>query len=261
MATGKPLGPPLDLDSFLKARNRVHRVGIELEGGWAKVAPGINIVRDGSVRFNEDTIYGLKLRYVGELASPPLEVKTPSNEWSPEFLSFMRTNYPLTHNDTCGMHVHLSFTSCFAYQRLMVPSYPGTIVAYMSKWAAQQGLPLTHPIWDRLANKSRYCQHLFYADDQSRSRGKDYDQHREGHRYTLINYCWSRYQTLECRLLPMMGTVDLAISAIQEIVTITNAFLRATAKRTGGALAREERLKLSHVVEEEVTKEEKRTFI
>lgn len=259
MAKGKPL-EVLNIDAHLGlSRNRVHRIGLELEGGWSALKPGANVVRDGSVVFDTPTQHHHLLRYIGEMTSAPMEVMDKKG-WSPGFLDYVTSNYPTLVNDTCGMHIHMSFISSFAYQRLMTPAYPGTMVEYLRRWATRNNLPQTNPIWERLSGGCRYCQHIFYAEEQTRHRSKDYDQRREGHRYTVINYCWARYQTLECRLLPMMPTPSLAISAIQEVVNITNAFLRATAKREG-KLAREEKVTTTHIVTEELSTEEKRSFV
>lgn len=216
------LPKPINIDRALTlVREHPHRkgrikcLGIELEGGWNTLPRGTTLVRDGSVH--------VRAEHVGELPSPPLEV----GEWE----KWVRKFYPSIVDASCGLHVHTSFLSPFSYQRLLTPLYPATVVGYFKRWAKKEGLPLDHPIWPRLAGKSRYCQHTYHAEGQILSRGKDYDQERVGHRYTVINYCWGTHSTVECRLLPMMGDVDLAVRAINELMAITNAFLIATAKR------------------------------
>lgn len=248
---GQKLGSPIDLSKFMgKARNRVYKVGVELEGGWDKLPPRTQLVHDGSVRFKVPTP---TLNHVGELPSPPLVLSekeaTKSGEtWFPKW---MQVFYPAHVNETCGMHVHLSMKTAFSYQKLMTPAYPATIVAYMTKWAEAEKLPKEHPIWPRLMGKNEYCQHLFYADDQAKTGSKDYDHNREGHRYTVVVYCWARHSTLECRLLPMMDNVEQAIKAVQEIIDITNAFLLVTA-------GREERVTAAHKLEDDEVVEVKR---
>lgn len=154
---------------------------------------------------------------VGEIPSPPM---APS-----ELGVWMRRYYPQSVNETCGMHVHMSFENALHYQRLMVPSYQATIVKYVNEWAKGEGFRKEHCLWPRLQGQSTYCQHKFWPDHQIKTRGKDFNHEREGHRYTVINYCYGTTGTIECRLLPMMADAEQGIRAIQRILDITNAFL------------------------------------
>jgi hypothetical protein len=219
------LGKPIDLSGIRVRFNRVYKVGVELEGGWTKIPAGTRIGHDGSVHVGHgDSLdQDHPIVHIGELPSPPL---------SPEELpGWMAKFYPQAVNQTCGMHVHLSFKNAMSYQRIMVNTYPATILAEVELWAKKVGLPKDHAIWDRLAGKSRYCQHIFSADEQATNAAKDFDQNREGNRYSVVNYCYGRYTTAECRLLPMMKTPEQGLEAVQEIMRITNAFLVATARR------------------------------
>jgi hypothetical protein len=62
---------------------------------------------------------------------------------------------------------------------------------------------------------------------------KDYEKHRQGHRYTALNFCYNRdgLGTIECRLLNMPKDADQALRAVNEFLSITNRYLVATAKR------------------------------
>jgi hypothetical protein len=221
---GQPLGPALPLESVLhKAPNRIYRVGIELEGGWTKLPTGCRgLAHDGSVSIPSESAVSPPLQ-LGELPSGVLTLM----EWA----VWLKANYPQKVNQTCGMHVHLSPRTALCYSRLMDPSYPGTVVAYIRRWAEREGLPSDHSMWPRVKGKSIYCQHLYMADDQVRNVTKDHNQGRQGHRYTVINYCHGRYGTVECRLLPMMDSVEQATRLVQEFIDITNGFLRATRRK------------------------------
>lgn len=223
----------VDLTNVVKSKNRIYRLGIELEGGWDKPPKSGKIERDGSVAV--DCIYAQ-----GELPSPPLAVE--------DYKQWMIDHYPHKVNDTCGMHIHMSFQSALTYQRLMDPKYPATILAYVRKWSKDQKLKDNHPIWHRLNGDSPYCRHQFTADDQVMAVDKDFNRERRGNRYTVVNYCWSRTSTLECRLLPAMSSVELAIDAIDNLINITNGFLVATAKKE--AKVRGEGLLNPKVIEE-----------
>lgn len=216
---------PVTLEGVRKFNDRINLIGIELEGGFAKLPEGVKLVRDSSVQFSQDEIlkHGLSGATIGELPSPPLEIA----DWK----KWIKKYYPTCSNATCGMHVHMSFKTPFAYNKLMVEKYPATIVAYVKRWSEENSLPKDHPIWSRLAGKCEYCQHVFNPDLQLQNRNKDYDHHRDGNRYSAIAFHYNRLRTIECRLLPMMSSVDLAISAIQNIMDTTNKFLVATASK------------------------------
>jgi hypothetical protein len=221
-------GAVLDIDRFLgKSKDRLLLVGVELEGGWPELPDGaVRPERDGSVSLEATLIAAKKVKYVGEIPLPPESTK--------EFSATMRKYYPAAVNRTCGMHVHMSTKTPFLYQKLMVNkpySYPATVVEYIRRWAKAEGLPSAHPLWDRLSGKCEYCQHVFQAAEQVKTATKDFDHHRPGHRYTVVSYHWSRYQTVECRLLPMMETPDQGIRAVQQVIDITNAWLAANSDR------------------------------
>ena len=230
-SSGEPFGPFLNIDAVLgREKDRIALVGVELEGGWEKLVGELKPQPDGSVFHNgidartpEELTRVNRIKHKGEIPLPPVSQR--------ELPALMKLYYPFYVDKSCGMHVHLSTNRPFTYQRLMVNtpfSYPATIVEYIWRWAKQEKLPESHAIWPRLAGLNEYCQHVFHADEQVKTTNKDYDHHRHGHRYTVISFCWSRYKTLECRLLPMMETADQGIRAVQEVVRITNAFIAAT---------------------------------
>lgn len=214
----------IDLDARpeLRARNRVALIGVELEGGWTTLPEGLrreSFVRDGSL---DPLQRAHPEAFVSELPSPPLD-ETAMATW-------MRAHWPQVIDATCGMHVHVSFKTSLAYSRVVREEYPGTIITCIKKWAEGERIPSSNPIWDRLAGKSEYCQHVFHGDDQLRNVSKDHNKTRRGHRYTVVNFCWGRQPTAECRLLPMFNDAEQGIRAMREVVNITNRFLAATAK-------------------------------
>jgi hypothetical protein len=194
-------------------------MGVELEGGWSKLPQGTRLERDASV-FHDAPQSGFK---VGELPLGPFILG--------QLNQYMKKYYPDKVDDTCGLHVHMSFESQLYYGLLAdSPDYQETMVHYLEKWAKDQRLPEKHPIWERLKGESVYCQKKFWPFDQMMQSRKDFDKVRQGHRYTIVHYCWSRNGTIEIRVLPMMTTVDLAISAVRCVVDVTNAYLMACKK-------------------------------
>ena len=210
---------PLEIDLLLgKPKNRVARLGVELEGAWKTLPEGTHLEPDGSVY--KDPVSGVKKAPVGHVTG-----ELPIGPIQPAALSkFMKKYYPQKVDKTCGMHVHMSFESVWHYALLMTPEYQDTIIEYLGRWAKKEGFPETHHIFERLSGKSVFCQKKFWPDLQVQYTKKDHDQQRQGHRYTIIHYC-GRQMTVEVRVLPMMETVEQAIRAVRHVVDITNACL------------------------------------
>lgn len=224
--------PPLDIDVPLqlaiagKLKNRVTLIGVELEGGWAELPPGIKQLEPDTSVFHNKRPPGTP--HIGELGLGPA---MPAG--MPELL---RTHYPKSVNDTCGMHVHMSFVNPRYYGVLMVPEYQTTVLKYLTDWAKglknKQGNPVfkdDHCIWMRLRGESRYCRIEFWPDVQANTKEKGHDQTTYGHRYTVIHYC-GRLKSIECRVLPMMRTSATAAKAVRRLVDITNACLYVLGK-------------------------------
>lgn len=232
----KPFNIDAPLTRASTIRDRIFKVGVELEGWWDKLpSKDVAIVRDSSVRPTNDAGEYVEWNHAlqGELPSPPLE-RTKIAQW-------VKVNHPQHVNWTCGMHVHMSFKAALSYSRLLVEAYPATVVEYMKRWADKQGFPQSHPIWARLADKpcmpglDNYCRHIFDPDGQLKNARKDYDHHRVGNRYTAVNYCYNNDEkhTVEIRLLPMFSSAETANSAIEELLNITNCFLFSYTLKAG----------------------------
>lgn len=239
-----------------KARNRVKAVGVELEGGWNKLPEGTTgVERDGSVKFDvmdvpqeirqllqsplrSEAARGTKLfqewklancpQYPGELPSPVLKIS--------EMEGWVRKFYPSHINDTCGLHLHMSFNTNLTYQRLMTPQYEKDVLRLMKEWAKREEIPEDHAFWLRVDGwdcrvrgkkvKSDFCRvGNKYIDEQARIQRKNWDHHAKVNRYTAVNYSYATHGTVELRFLPMFKEVDQSISALNECLRITNAFI------------------------------------
>lgn len=262
--------PPINLDALLgKAGNKIHAVGIELEGRWDQghVAAG-SIKRDGSVNFQGEVarfdpanmtpsetafvsahqanrraqgripltngdiaqLLGRENRsvapagYVGEVASPVLKLA----DWH----GWIKKYYPSAVNQSCGLHIHQSFRTAYLYQTLATPSYCSTLVEYLQRWGKRVKLPDDHCFWDRLAGKSQFARNEFHADFQMQQTGHSHRNAADAakgtpSRYTMVNYTWRMFQTVEIRVLPMFEDLATSVSALEECINITNAFLAA----------------------------------
>lgn len=221
MAIKEPKGKVLDIDKWLtnKPFNRVKAIGVELEGGWRTLPSGARIEGDASV-FHNARQDGIR---AGEIPLGPFVLADLSKQ--------LKKNYPHKVDDTCGLHVHMSFESPLHYALLAdSPDYQETVLEYLFRWAKRSHLPENHCIWGRLRGESIYAQKKFWPYDQSIQQRKDYDKQRHGHRYTAIHYCIARNGTIECRVLPMLDNADLAIGAVRELIDITNGYLYAVDK-------------------------------
>jgi hypothetical protein len=241
------LAKPLNLDNILgMPKNRVVRMGVELEGAWKTLPPGITEPeRDTSVFKDPNTgnqTLPTGMNWVGEIPIGPIEVAVMPK--------FMKRYYPHKVDKTCGMHVHQSVANAMHYAWLMEPEYQETMILYLGKWAEKEGLPKEHCIWKRLEGNSLYCQKKYWPELQYAYKQKDHSQTREGHRYTIINYS-GRVNTIEVRVLPMMETVAQAIRAVRMVIDITNASLYLLGKKETKAKARLD-LDISEDIEEDI---------
>lgn len=246
-------------DRLGKARNRIKLIGIELEGGWSKMPPGCDgPIRDGSVVFtppavppninallqsymNPELQAGKRLYaewkaknpfpdLIGELPSPPMPKK--------EIALWVTKFYPQFVNDTCGLHIHMSFNTKLTYQRLMDKGEDGTskyekaLITLLEKWGKEESLPSDHPFWSRLTGKSKYCKvGNKYIDEQARIAKKNFNHNDRINRYTFVNYSFSTHGTVEIRGLPMFKEVEQSQRAIDRVLDITNAFILTQIKR------------------------------
>ena len=226
--------------------NRISAVGIELEGGWDVRVPGHEVIRDGSVnipirqdqgppdpRTGVRPIRTIGPQYgIGEVVSQPMPTSAIA-DW-------VRMCYPQHTNETCGLHVHMSFSHKLHYGRLMTPEYTDAIVRAVREFGQREGLTSSHPLWGRVDNPQHpHCAHQYLGDKQVLVRKKDYQSRGKDYsRYTVINYCEGLHPpkpgsvsgtgTLECRLLPMFETAEMAIRAIMVVLDTTNRFLAKT---------------------------------
>lgn len=235
--------------------NRINLVGIELEGGWDNPIDGEHIVHDGSVKFPDpytEMVHDRLGRIVrvdrdvplphpqyekGEIVSRPLTVNAVE-EW-------IRKCYPQHVNQTCGLHVHMSFHYKLNYSRLMKPDYMQMMIEELRRFADAEQLPLDHNLRNRLNPNHpwtlEHCAHTFLADNQVQVTDKNYrSRGTKWSRYTFINYCEKQHNTLECRGLCMFGTanqlvtaadVDVAVRAVMTVINTTNRYLSKMKQR------------------------------
>lgn len=233
--------------------NRVKLVGIELEGGWDAVPAGESVVKDGSVKFPPSPARpsvpqrpGTPLSFAqyqalvsgeapppshspsqgpavkGEIVSKPLHID--------KIAGWVKHAYPAHVNETCGLHVHMSFYSKLNYSRLMTPAFIPWMVSALTTWATTEHLPPDHPQWRRFDPQDpwtlQHCAHTYLGEAQARMIRKDWESRGKPYsRYTFVNYCDGQHHTVEVRGISMPPTHAHALRAIMTVITATNEFL------------------------------------
>lgn len=206
----------------------IDKIGLELEGGWA--TPPFKAVTDHSVKINHQCgsferqnchtcgcldHYG----YVpvngkwwqGETNSPALTLDKVA-EW-------LKKNYPDVSNESCGMHIHLSFKSTGHYLKLMDIKFNNYFIDYMDKKAKNSPIG-SSAFWKRFKGENKFASPKFHPEKQVQVTGKGGTD-----RYTHLNYCWSMHGTLECRLFPMYSSIEVAGEAIKAFIDCVESYL------------------------------------
>ena len=199
------------LRASLNQSSRIVLVGIELEGGYDRQIEHREwLTGDGSV--HAEGSY-----YVGECVLPPRKLV--------DAIELVKENFPDHANDTCGMHIHLSFDNKISYGKLKTPEFYNYFLVRLEQWGSKNQIYAKSPFWKRLREGNNYCQKGFNAERQLKATSKDRA------RYYHLNYCYNfggmlmPRKTLEVRILPMFKKKTLAISAITEVVNIFNEWL------------------------------------
>ena len=249
--------------SAIVGYERLHRVGVELEGVWKGDHPigrydsqvGGAINRDGSLdRFGRNDRIVYDTTTGSQVTVPELGVTSPGEITSnPPVLpltsidlmeAFVNKYYPDYVDSTCGLHIHMSTVMRWTYSKLVAPEYAGdsqmgeegAIFRAIREWATKRSLPNEHPIWKRLEGNNQFCLRSFKADAQAKAVDKGYNHGAEEARYTAIAYHWNRrgadskpMRTVECRMLPMFESKALAIEALKVVMQTTNDFINREA--------------------------------
>ena len=232
----------------------IHRVGIELEGGWNGMGSSedpcdscntcercpchddceydhdrsqcdIDVCVDcnaesergataGPPFKGDGSVEGITADFVGEAASPVLCVH--------EMPAWLAEYWPHKSNETCGMHVHISLTSNLNYSRLTSPRFNEYFLSEMFKWGHEINLGPRHRFWPRLEGRNTYC----------RKHWEPIGQMLHGDcRYTQLNFCYLQHGTVECRLFPMFKQLKIGTLAVYRLCEIVESYLAANQAR------------------------------
>lgn len=193
----------------MPARNRIGKIGLEVEGAWISQPHGMK--RDGSVTGS------FAAPHVGEMASAPIATLDEAETW-------LRNYYPQEVNSTCGFHVHVSLNNLY-YSRLICDDFNMKFLSAMEEFYSRfRGEPSFDRFRQRLDGQNRYCQKRFQPEEQL-WRMEAYGDHDRTPRYRQLNYCYGRHGTLECRLFPCFESVTHSIEGMKAFIGSINEFL------------------------------------
>jgi hypothetical protein len=200
------------------------RAGVELEGAWNTNRDALvrrasrrgTVKGDGSVHV-QPTVRG---GHQGEFSTRPYKTQDSLEQCVTDM-------YPDVVNDSCGMHVHTSWT-LGDYVRLADPAFPPFFREKMRGYAEALS---TGPddgrdrdaLLRRLNGGNDYCRPNDTNDGYAALTGN-------GQRYRQINYSWFAHKTIECRLLPMFDSVDRALDAIRFLFSVYEEYLNQAAE-------------------------------
>lgn len=194
------------------------QMGAELEGSWtshkraeiAEKVRGAKAVRDDSVHIG----YG----DCGEIITRPhADIEA--------LCADIVKLYPDTVHESCGFHIHTSFTPL-----------NGSVIAsrqfydYFKEqwriWGKKEKLANNHEFWSRLNGVNKNTRDEFVPETQLKGDGRGKGGKGGQARYTILNfYSWEIHQTVECRLLPMFEGAERAIKAVHHLAWIYDSFL------------------------------------
>lgn len=208
---GRPIPDSQKLLRMFKATTKyIDRIGVELEGGWDDEPSGMK--HDGSVR--------VQASFVGEIAGPPKKFG--------DGLRWVYDHNPPYVNETCGMHVHMSFKRPLDYARLADSEQS---LDYVNKKLIEWGkntmmgrIRPKHPFWARLTGENQYCRKNWHPEVQMNANG------RSGQRYSMFNFCYGEHKTLEVRTLPAFSDPIVAVDAIYNLVRSIETYLQTVPK-------------------------------
>lgn len=196
------------------------KVGIEIEGLWNNLretrrraaAEGMGGCQDGSVRVNPDS------------NAEGYEFQTNPGTLR-EALSQLVAYYPDETNDSCGMHVHVSFNVSTDASLLATQQFFDYFRARWNAWGQREHVWGYNAV-DPGASRGTFWHRLFGQNDYCRVNSSTERNILSMDRYHQLNFsAWNEHRTVECRLLPMFKSARLGVSAVQELLAIFEDYL------------------------------------
>lgn len=199
----------------------VHRIGLEIEGGWWSDTRPSDIKGDSSVRFKrrEYKIRGepnkMRAIYLGEVASSPLDSIPNAVDWIERF-------WPDKRNNTCGFHIHVSLKDNLRYAYLMDNEFYDLFLKSAFDFGHRERM--SKDFFLRLEGKNRFCKKMFKPEEQIEFI-HNHQYTPENPRYAHLNYCFRNHGTVENRLPTGAMTKGKAIKTLQWYVHLVETYL------------------------------------
>ncbi len=191
------------------------QMGVELEGGWftsrKKIAEGVR----GAAAHDDRSVHIDASHHPGEIVTRP-------HDNLEELLKDVETLWPSVVNDTCGLHIHASFTPLNT-SILATKEFYTYFKDQWGAWGKIMKLPKDHEFWVRLGGQKKFCKDIFEPEAQL---GMSLGSRGSEARYTMLNFhAWEKHKTLECRLLPMFSDKEVGLEAIKHMAWIYDSYL------------------------------------
>lgn len=181
-------------------------IGIEIEGRFENRrdverlarSEGLGTTGDGSI-------------HRGDTDATPMEIQT-----KPELLAGalrqLAKFYPDETDESCGMHVHVSFKDIGSFSLLASPEFGAYFTQRWRDWGTRLNINPRNAFWKRLNGENDYC---------NPNSARDFNEPFGADRYRQLNFhAWNEHKTVECRLLPMFREARLAFAAVTELISI-----------------------------------------
>jgi hypothetical protein len=197
-----------------KLKKRWLQMGVELEGSWIRNRTEVAGRVRGAAPKDDASVH------IGH--GHPGEIITRPHDNLDKLCEDISILWPDTVNDSCGFHIHTSFTPIDTGM-IATREFYDFFKAQWERWGKTMGLARNHEFWNRLAGKNKFAMDKFDPSGQL----KPFGGKRET-RYTLINFhSWEKHKTVEVRLLPMFTDKEVALSAVRHLAWVYDSFLNS----------------------------------
>lgn len=197
-----------------------HKVGIEVEGWWHDLTAAKEIAARYEMGGTSDGSLDEHTRCHG------YEFRTNPGTLG-EALAQVRAIYPDVCHESAGMHVHVSFPNVMDVSSLSTEAFLKYFAERWGAWGTRMSIHQSSDFWSRLRGHNSYCK-LGLGHKQP---GRRSTYLTDGDRYHQVNFCsWRSHKTVECRLLPLFKQLSVALSAIEELISIYEDYFQSVAQ-------------------------------
>ena len=230
------------MSTLMKKFHRIHLASPELEGYWKPDRVTRPVYAHGNKHVTPSdgtrapyTHPTVELRYDGSLDGSPSghiagEVSPQFPLHTPRLLrEFITAFYPDKVTKSCGMHIHFSMSDA-DYAKLVSREFYDHCLNKAKLWGEDQTRAGNTDVGferlrTRLSGGAHFCDTSNFNPRGQLQAGRGYPTER----YSAINYCYSRFRTVEFRFMPMFDKPDNAVKATSFLVSLVEQWLK-TAK-------------------------------